>query len=333
MKKVALTGAAGYLGQKLLSRLEQHSSVEKIIAFDCRELPAGREAAKTEFHRLDIRGPELVTLLKHESVDCFCHLAFVVDPIRNENEMHSVNREGAANVLKAVAACEAEQLIVASSTSVFGAFPDNPDWFDEKARPRKHNGYVYAADKYAVENALQGFGKEHPHVKVAVVRPCIIYGPGVDNYLSRFILNWPFLIQVGSARPLMQFVHEDDVAEAFMLIFEQEASGCFHVVGEGLISTAEIARLAGIRILPLPPWLAYPLVSLLYRLHIPGIEAPGPMLDFIRYRWTASDRLTRENLGFKPQYSSKEVIKGLLAKKRALKKPQFKPKKQEGKND
>ncbi len=316
LKNIAITGAAGYLGQKLLKQLEQHSSVEKIVAVDIRKLHDEMLSEKTDFHLFDIRAPELEPLFKAEKVDCVIHLAFVVAPIRNKDEMHSINREGMANVLRATAACGARQLIVASSTSAFGAFPDNPAWLDENASLREHNGYAYAEDKFAVEKDLQGFSENNAHVKIAVVRPCIIYGPGVDNYLSRFLLNWPFLIQIGAARPEMQFIHEDDVVRALVLVFEQEAVGYFHIVGEGLISTKKIAELAGIKILPLPPWIAYPLINLLYLLRFPGIEAPAVMLDFIRYRWTASDLLTRERLKFSPRYSSEEVISELIKTKR-----------------
>ncbi len=316
MRTAALTGAAGYLGRKLLPLLDREKTVNKIICIDLKEPPLGLLSSKTEFYRLDIRDPQMSHLFNSSKVDTIIHLAFVLDPIRNREEMHSINTEGTANILEAATKCGARHLIVASSTSAFGAFPDNPPWLDENAEPREHAGYAYAADKYAVEKILLDFSAGNERIKVAVVRPCIVYGPGVNNYLSRFILNWPFLLQVGAERPVMQFVHENDVARAFMLIFKREASGYYHIVGEGVISTAEIAELAGIKILALPPWLAYPLVNLLYFLHFPGVEAPAAMLDYIRYRWTASDQKTRSGLGFKPLLSSKEVVEELLSRKK-----------------
>ncbi len=318
MKTVALTGAAGYLGRKLLPLLDREKTVNKIICIDLKEPPLELLSSKTEFYRLDIRDLQLSQMFNSSKVDTVIHLAFVMDPIRDRAEMHSINKEGTANVLEASEKCSARHLIVASSTSVFGAFPDNPSWLDEDAEPREHAGYAYAADKYAVEKILRVFTAGNDRIKVAVIRPCIVYGSGANNYLSRFILNWPFLLQIGAERPVMQFVHEDDVARAFMLIFNREASGYYHIVGEGVISTTEIAGLAGIKLLALPPWLVYPLVNLLYFLRFPGVEAPAPMLDFIRYRWTASDLITRSNLGFKPRLSSKEVMEELLSRKKNI---------------
>ncbi len=316
MKTVALTGAAGYLGQKILKRLSLDNSVKKVVAIDTKQIIATESRGNLFFYKQDVRSPEVIELFKELEVDTIIHLAFIVDPIRDMKSMHSINIEGTTNILKAAAECRVKQVIIASSTSAFGAFPDNSPMLDEKTPLREHCGYVYAKDKYKVEGLVKEFASEHRQVKVALVRPCIIYGPGVDNYLSRFILNWPFLLQIGSHRPLMQFVHEDDVTEVFMKIFDRETEGVFHAVGEGLISTTEIAALAGIRVLALPSWLAYPLINLLYFLHFPGVEAPAAMLDFIRYRWTASDQISREKLDHKPIYSSIEVIQNLVKGKR-----------------
>jgi len=219
---------------------------------------------------------------------------------------------GTRNVLTAAAACVARHLVVASSTTAFGAFSDNPDWLSEKDHPRRHTSYTYASDKYENEMTIRIFKEENPQVKVAVVRPCIVYGPNVDNYISRFIIRLPFLPAIGGEKPDMQFVHEDDVAEVFMRIVEKEAEGYFHACGEGIINTEEIARMAGKPIISLPEWLVYPAMDLLWKLHAPLIEGPSGLVDFIRYRWIASDELTREALGLSPRMHSRDVVRLML---------------------
>lgn len=315
MKKIALTGAAGYLGRKLLTLLDHHPDVEKVLCIDRQNLPAEIISERIVYHRADICAPGLEQTLKEHAIDTVIHLAFIFNPIRDVRKMHAVNVGGTQNLLRAAAQSGAAHFILASSTSAFGAYADNPALLTESDPLRRHTGYTYAEDKYDVEMMARAFMAEQENMSLAVVRPCIIYGPGVDNYLSRFVLNWPFLFQVGQARPLMQFVHEDDVALAFMRVVEKGIAGTFHVAGDGFISTTEIAALAGIKILALPAWLLYPLVNLLYLVRFPGIEAPANMLDFIRYRWTVSDSMTREKIGFSPQYSSKEVIGALVEKK------------------
>ena len=309
-KTVAITGASGYLGLKLLAVLQNHPQVSKIICLDTRKPPEHFLSEKTVFYLKDIRDKEVCEIFCQHDVDIVIHLAFVVNPMRNRREMYSINVEGTKNVLIAVKACDARHLLIASSATAFGAFPDNPPWLTEDMPPRKHS-FCYASDKYEVEMMVRDFKTTTPQLKVAVIRPCIVYGPNVNNYLSRFLLNLPALLQIGGNRPEMQFVHEDDVASFFLLVFDREADGYFHVVGDRTISTKEVARIAGRRILALPSWLAYPLVGILYKLRFPLIEAPAPMLDFIRYRWVVSDQQSRQELNFTPNYTSADVIRSL----------------------
>ncbi|RJP28327.1 MAG: NAD-dependent epimerase/dehydratase family protein [Actinobacteria bacterium] len=310
MSVVAVTGCSGYIGSRLLRFMHESEKVSRIIGVDLN--PTRHETPKMDFHRMDVRDPSIINLFTLNNVETVVHLAFIVNPMHDDDLMHDIDVNGTRNVLAATAACVARHLVVASSTTAFGAFADNPDWLSENDHPRRQTNYTYASDKYENEMSIRIFKEENPQVKVAVVRPCIVYGPNVDNYISRFILRLPFLPAVGGEKPDMQFVHEDDAAEVFMRIVEKEAEGYFHACGEGTINTEEIARMAGKPVIPIPEWLVYPAMDLLWKLHAPLIEGPSGLVDFIRYRWTASDELTREALGLGPRKHSRDVVRLML---------------------
>ena len=310
MSVVAVTGCSGYIGTRLLRFMDESEEVTKIIGLDLN--PPRYTTPKMEFHRLDVRDPSITNLFTLNNVEKVVHLAFIVNPLHDDDLMHDIDVNGTRNILDATAACVARHLVIASSSSAFGAHADNPDWLSEKDHPRLQRNYTYAADKYENEVNILVFKEANPQVKVAVVRPCIVYGPNVDNYLSRFMIKLPFFPGVGDDRPEMQFVHEDDVAEVFMRIVEKEAEGYFHATGEGTISVEEIARMAGKTIIPFPIWLIRPAIDLLWKLHAPLIEGPSGMLDFIRYRWTLSDDITREELGLGPRMHSRDVVRLML---------------------
>jgi UDP-glucose 4-epimerase len=96
------------------------------------------------------------------------HLAFILNPLHDEQLMHDVDVRGSKNVLDATAACEAEHLVVASSTSAFGAFPDNPPFLSEADPLGREPNYTCTSDKYEVEELIKGFREDHPEIKVAV---------------------------------------------------------------------------------------------------------------------------------------------------------------------
>lgn len=310
MSIVAVTGCSGYIGSRLLRFMDGSEKVSKIIGVDVN--PPRYSTDKMDFHHMDVRDPALTNLFSLNDVQTVVHLAFIVNPLHDDAHMHDIDVNGTRNVLAATAACGAKHLVIASSSSAFGAFPDNPEWLTENDHPRHMRNYTYASDKYENEMTCRLFKEDNPEIKMAIVRPCIVYGPNVDNYISRFILKMPFFPGVGGARPDMQLVHEDDVAEVFMKVLEKEAEGYFHAVGEGVINVEEFAALAGKRIIDMPAAILYPAVDVAWKLHAPLVEAPSAMLDFIRYRWTISGEITKEALGLGPRWASAEVVRLML---------------------
>ncbi len=316
MSVVGVTGCSGYIGSRLMHFMETDDAVSRIVGVDV-AAPGQHGGGKLEFHRMDVRDPGLAALFKERAVDTVIHLAFILDPVHDEKLMHEVDVGGADNVLRAAAACGAGHVVVASSTTAFGAFPDNPEWLTEDDPVRLHSAYYYSAHKYEVEMLCEDFTGSNPAVRLALVRPCFVLGPNVENFISRFMLRLPAIPGISGARPEIQFVHEDDVAEVFMRVLERRAAGRFHAVGEGTVGLGRLAEMAGKRLIDLPAGFARSAVDLLWRLHAPLVEGPGGMLDFIRYRWCASDLRTRQALGISSMRPAEDVLRCTFETKRA----------------
>ncbi|MCZ7535996.1 MAG: hypothetical protein M5T61_08780 [Acidimicrobiia bacterium] len=65
---IAVTGASGLLGQRLLPLLEAMPQVERIVGFDVRE--PTRRTRKLEFHCADIAGAEIEHLIGGPTWSC-----------------------------------------------------------------------------------------------------------------------------------------------------------------------------------------------------------------------------------------------------------------------
>ena len=87
---IAVTGASGLVGQRLLPLLVEHPDVTRVVALDVRE--PGWHSRNLEFHRVDIAGTDLKPLF--EGIDTVVHLAGVVDPIADEALMARGQRRG-----------------------------------------------------------------------------------------------------------------------------------------------------------------------------------------------------------------------------------------------
>jgi len=170
-----MTGAGGYIGQRLIEDLEEKNWCSKIYGIDVNKPIV--ESEKLNFKKKDIRDKNLESLWQDKDIDTLVHLAFVVNPMHDEKAMYDINVNGTLNILKICENLNIKHLIIASSATVYGAWEDNPNPIKEsdpiRLFPKRFN---YAHHKGIVEAHVDEFIKKHPDVLVNIVRPSIVYG-------------------------------------------------------------------------------------------------------------------------------------------------------------
>ena len=122
-----------------------------------------------------------------------------------------------------------------------------------------------------------------------IVRPCIVFGPNVDNYLVRLWSKQPFTVDAGNLDGAIQFVHEDDVVEAISRLLLGRHAGQFNLSPDGLMTLRECAEILETPIRKMPFWLYPGIATVLWRLRLSEVP-PGPA----RLRALPVDRLERE---------------------------------------
>src|SRR4249919_2801054 len=180
---IAVTGAAGLVGQPLLQVLSDHPDVTRVVGLDVRE-PARRPRG-SEFHRVDIAGTRLAPLL--EGIDVIVHLAGVVDPIPDEALMARVNVGGTRQVLDAAAAVGAKRIVRVSSATVYGAWANNPTPLSEDVALRPNPKFSPAVQGAEVERLLAEWHRDHPDVVTTTLRAAPVVGPGAERLPARVL--------------------------------------------------------------------------------------------------------------------------------------------------
>ena len=307
MGTVVITGAGGYIGQRLIKHLDTFEGCTRILGIDIQE-PVVR-SEKLTFQKFDIRDISLVDFLKDKKVEVMIHLAYIVDPIHDEQTMFDINVNGTLNILKICEELRIGHVIVASSGTAYGAWPDNPLPLREDDPIRVFPPTMsYAHHKGISEKHFEKFVRKHPEVIFNIVRPCVVYGPNVDNYLSRLINRLPFLPLTNGCDPELQLVHENDVARFFALLIEKKVQGPFNVAGSGMVPMSRLGAMVGKRSLWVPRLLVYPVMSLLWRLNL-LVESPPGLIDYMAYPWVLDTSRARELLGFEPEYSTEQTAR------------------------
>ena len=304
-KTVAITGASGYIGSRLLRHLQDRLP-DRLVALDIKPLPFPIFHAAA--HRHDVSRP-FHDLLSQRRVTTLVHLAFQENNGGSWREIEETREANLRTLQMALDSClsaQVKHIIFLSSHAVYGARQDNPVPLTERAALRPSPDVPPAYDKYLCEQVLHSFAQSHADVAVTVLRCCPVLGPGAKPDLSSiFAVSQP--LGLSGYNPPCQFLHEDDLARALTAIIEQGLGGVFNVAGDGVAFLREIAEALPdkMKFLPLP--VAYPLVALRWRL---GLQRTlnTAHLDYVKYSVILSAAKLKQATGCQFRYTSLETL-------------------------
>jgi UDP-glucose 4-epimerase len=304
-RRVLITGLSSFWGGRVAQAFEADPDVEVIVGLDTKdpEVPLDR----TEFVRADQTYSILSRIVKATAVDTVLHTFLTVDSTRvSGRALHEQNVIGTMNLLAASGSpgSSVRQVIVKSSTLVYGSSWQDPTWFrEEMPRVRAPRSRVERS-LVEVESYLRDFAEDNPHVTVTLLRFANVLGTDIVTPISR-ALELPLVPCILGFDPLLQFVEEDDVVRSIEFVTHRRLPGIFNVAGDGHVPWSEVAAMCGKRLAPMPPfatdWAAAPL-SLL------GVELPPELLDLLRYGRGVDNRRLKAT-GFEYRYTSAGAVR------------------------
>ncbi len=231
--KAFLTGATGYIGNRLAIHLaennyEVHALVRNLKSDN---IPVHRNIILFEGNLNDINSVEKAIA----NCDYVFHTAaFTKLTCNNVKEFYDVNVLGTANVLNAAKNNRIKKVIFTSSVSVYG--PSQPNSSITEIHPRM-SSYAndYELTKTMAENLVLEYNKKGlPGIILNISR---VYGPGntgFSNGVNRFIsmllkkriVFVPSKLQIES-----NYVYIDDVTKAHLLALNNGVAGEKYIIG------------------------------------------------------------------------------------------------------
>jgi UDP-glucose 4-epimerase len=313
-----VTGASGFLGQRLISQLASQCDCEAVIALDVREVPAGQRLPGITYLTQDVRDPALADTVAKNRIDTLVHLAAIVTPGKDANRAfeYSVDVQGTRNVLQACVAHGVQHIVVSSSGAAYGYHADNPDWLTEDMPLRGNERFAYSHHKRLVEEMLAQYRQTQPQLLQTVLRIGTILGERVNNQITALFEKPRLLAIQGSDSPFV-FIWDEDVTGAIVHALSGQApSGCFNLAGDGALTIFDIAQRLNKRPRVLPAWLLKTALWLGSRL---GISRYGPeQLDFLRYRPVLLNTALKTRFGYTPHKTSAQALDALISARETL---------------
>ncbi|MFF4339862.1 NAD-dependent epimerase/dehydratase family protein [Kitasatospora sp. NPDC001540] len=300
---VAVTGAAGVLGERVAQRLVDSPHVRRVLAVDERR----GEVPGVQWRVLDVRDPAVAERLA--GVDVVVHLAMDLGMESDPRARSAYNVRGAQTVVTAAAAAGVHRVVLCTSAMVYGALPDNEVPLAEDSELRATEEASLVGDLLEIERLARRAPRAHPGLQVTVLRPAVVVGPGIDTVLTRHF-EAPRLLVVAGSRPCWQFCHLDDLAAALEYAALGLVEGEVTVGCDGWLEQEDVEELSGIRRMELPASLALGTAARLHRLGL--TPAPAGDLAYTMYPWVVSGSRLHE-AGWRPRYTNEEVLAELLA--------------------
>jgi UDP-glucose 4-epimerase len=313
--RVVVTGASGNVGTSVLEALGEEPKVKEIVGI-ARRVPE-IEMPKVEWVGADVTEVNLVPFF--DGADAVIHLAWAIQPSRDESVTERINVEGSRRVFEAAAGAKVPALVYASSVGAYSPGPKKRQ-VDESWPVDGIPTSFYSRHKAATEDILDEVEGRAPEMRIVRLRPGLIFkaeaaseirrlfaGPFLPGFLVRKSLI-PVLPRVPRLR--FQAVDSRDIGQAYRQAVVRNVHGAFNIAAEPEIGIEDLCELFGARSFPLPAGALRAAADLSWKLRLQPSPAGWvdlalgvPMMDTTR---------ARTELGWEPRVTSLEALDDLL---------------------
>ncbi|HWC85466.1 MAG TPA: NAD-dependent epimerase/dehydratase family protein [Solirubrobacteraceae bacterium] len=313
--RIVVVGATGNVGTSLLESLASEERVEEIVGV-ARRAPE-RSFPRTRFVTADISRSELEPIFR--GADAVVHLAWLIQPGRDESTTYEVNVAGSERLFRAAAQAKVPALVYASSVGAYS--PGPKDRCVDEAWPTEGiPTSFYSRHKVAVERILDRLEREQPDLRVVRMRPALIFKAAAATEIRRLFagpllpraLIKPGLIPFVPDVPRLRFqaVHSLDVGDAYRRALIGDARGAFNLAADPPLGPAELAEILRARRVRIPPGILRAAAAATFALRLQPSE-PGWVDMALQVPLMDSARARRE-LGWEALHSAPDTLRELI---------------------
>jgi farnesol dehydrogenase len=219
MTKCFVTGATGFIGNKLIQELIRQNFLIHVL------VRSSSDTFTLKHKNVTIYTGDITDRGSIKSAMSGCkyviHLAaYAKIWPGNKNIFERINYDGTINVTEAAIECEVKKLILVSTAGVFGPSLDNKSINEESIRKIPYFNYYEETKDQTDQFILQRYSSQ---INLLIVCPSRVYGPGIlndSNSVTRLIKNYykrKNILLPGKGSDIGNYVYIDSVVEGILL--------------------------------------------------------------------------------------------------------------------
>ena len=299
MKSVLIIGAAGGLAQILIHRLRKNQPGLRIVGIDSRATAQLKITENVEYKTIRYTQSQFEKLFREYKFENVIQLGrlshFYEESISKRIDLNIL---GTQTILKLSLKFQVKKLILLSTYHVYGALASNPAFIDEESPLRSSLKYPEIRDVTEIDQvAANWMWKHQDKLSTVILRPCAIVGPQIHNFMMRYLLT-DYAPVCADFNPMMQFIHEYDMANVIANSLNHLPTGIYNVAPDECLSLYKAKSTLNVSTIPLPSFLIKAAASLTSTLW----TFPKYLIDYIQYPCILDNSL------LKSSYSGKEKL-------------------------
>ncbi|MBF0226323.1 MAG: NAD-dependent epimerase/dehydratase family protein [Desulfobacterales bacterium] len=304
MDTIVITGICGTHGKLLAQRL---SSKYKIIGIDHKDWPDAK-GYDIKIVKGNLRKKAFSNVLNKYPVKAVIHLAITKHFNLPLEKAHELNVMRTQRIMEGCIKHNIEKVILLSEHSVYGALPDTPMWIKEDA---PLNGSRVFKEKSSIITADLMFSElfwKAPSIETVILRPVNVLGQRTRGVINTY-LKLKRAPSILGFDPMIQVIHELDVAHAIELSLQKGIKGIFNVTGSGALPLSVLSKEIGVNQIPMPYPIAHSITNFLFKLN--KLPFPASALNFFQYSLCIDGKSFKKATNFEPKLSLEETISGM----------------------
>jgi UDP-glucose 4-epimerase len=298
--RIIVTGIAGRLGRRVAQRLSQNHEVIGIDRRPCLGLPEG-----VVHHRIDLRRRAAEDVLRNSHADAVVHMGVVHNFRIPSERLYARNVVGTETLLHWVNKYGIKKVVLLSSGDVYGPNPGNSHFIGEDAPLLASQRFPEIRTLVAVDRAFLSFFWRHHDIETVILRPAHIVGPSVRSAPSNY-LRLRVIPTLMGFDPMLQLIHEDDVARMLEAALLPGLRGVYNLAGTAPVPLSRVVKILGKPVLPIPHPLFRAGLNKLWRYRLTSF--PPPELDHIRFHAVLDTARAAADIAVAPQHGLREIL-------------------------